>query len=168
MDKLYKFSPIKNEQTLLDAAVYIIKEMRLLSGELLDASLPVKSVKIFAHYPDEYDALKVILASLGESSLHTYTSDYVRLHKPITVDGEEVTLLGIRIPDPYRLQVGCGDFSIDVNYDEFVQKYVTNDDPTSFVRKAVGHILNMTELWHPDKDVLGYVLAPDSEWSKDK
>lgn len=165
MSDFYKFSPIKDAGELLSAASYVIKEMGTLSRQLIGSELPVSSVKIFTHYPDEYQTLKELLGRLGELTFETYTSMYVKLHNPIIVNGQTVKLLGIRIPDPYRSQVGCGDFTIEENYSEFEKKYITSDDPTSFVRKAVGHTLNMIEFWHPDSDVLGYVLAPESEWA---
>ena len=166
MSGLYRFSPIKDTNELLDAATYVIKELGVISKLLLDTELSVGSVKIFAHYPDEYETLKKLLHSLGEPTFETYTSTYVRLHKPITANEQTVQLLGIRIPDPYRTQVGCGDFAIDEDFSSFREKHITNDDPTKFVRKAVGHTLDMIEFWHPDSDVLGYVLAPESEWAE--
>lgn len=166
MSSFYKFSPIKDKDELLDAASYVIKEIGTLSKQLIGSELPVSSVKIFAHYPEEYQKLKELLGTLGEPTFETYTSMYVTLHNPITVNGQTIELLGIRIPDPYRSQVGCGDFVIEGSYDEFEKKHIVNNDPTSFVRKAVGHTLNMIEFWHPDSYVLGYVLAPDSEWAK--
>lgn len=130
---------------------------------MLGTSLAVGSVKIFAHYPQEYEDLKRILLLLGEPAFETYTGTYVRLYKPIVTDGQTVDLLGIRIPDSYRAQVGCGDIIIDEGYNVFEKKHVKDDDPTKLVRKAAGHTLSMIELWHPDFDVLGYVLAPESE-----
>lgn len=166
MSRFYKFSPIKDIDALHGAATYVIKELGALSKQLLGSELKVSSVKLFAHYPEEYEDLKKILKSLGEPTFETYTSSYVRLHKPIVVDGQTVELLGIRIPDPYRSHVGCGDFIIDDNFASFKKKYVLDDDPTRFIRTAVGHTLNMVELWRPDFDVLGYVLAPESEWAE--
>lgn len=166
MSNHYKFSPIKDVNTFLDAAIYVVNELGALSKRLLGSELPVGSVKIFAHYPEEYDDLKKLLYTLGEPTFDTYTSAYIRLHNPITTNNQTVELLGIRIPDPYRSQVGCGDFVIDEDFGSFKNKHVTNDDPTQFIRKAVGHTLNMIEFWHPDSDVLGYVLAPESEWAE--
>lgn len=166
MNKHYKYSPIKNSDELLDAATYVIGEMKALSKQLLGEELPVASVKIFAHYTEEYEELKKILHSLGELEFETYTSMYVKLHRPIAINNQAVNLLGIRIPDPYRAQVGCGDFIISENYASFEKKHITDDDPTRLIRKAVGHKLSMIELWHPDSDVLGYVLAPKSKWFK--
>ncbi|HUC95988.1 MAG TPA: hypothetical protein VMR76_03495 [Candidatus Saccharimonadia bacterium] len=166
MSKLYKFSPIKDKHTLLEAAEYVVKELGILSKQLLSTGEPVGSVKIFAHYAQEYEALKKILYALGEPIFDTYTSSYVRLRDPIASNDQVVSILGVRIPDPYRSQVGCGDFVIDEDYKLFEKKHITNDDPTSLVRKAVGHSLNMIELWHPDFDVLGYVLAPESKWAE--
>lgn len=168
MSGFYKFSPIKDTDALLSAATYVIKELGGLSKQLLGSELKVSSVKLFAHYPEEYEDLKKMLKSLGEPTFETYTSSYVRLHKPIVADGQTVELLGIRIPDPYRSQAGCGDYAIDEDFASFREKHIVDDDPTKFIRKAVGHTLNMIEFWHPDTDVLGYVLAPESEWAEKK
>jgi hypothetical protein len=162
----YRFSPIKNEQELREAASFIADELHKLSRLLLDAQVPIKSIKIFTHYSEEYDTLKGILNSLGEPSLETATSYYVKLHEPLNHGGQHIDLLGIRIADPYRSQVGCGDLDAKQPYNDFVQQFVKNDDPTSYIRKTVGHSLDMVELWHPDNETLGYILAAASDWTK--
>ncbi|MEK7572150.1 MAG: hypothetical protein AAB553_07820 [Patescibacteria group bacterium] len=71
------------------------------------------------------------------------------------INGQQIKLLGVRVVDPYRMQVGCGDYEVE-NFAAFRKKYL-NTSP--FIRDAKdAH--DMLELWHPDYDVLGYIIAP--------
>ncbi len=45
------------------------------------------------------------------------TSYYVKPNKPLKINDEPVEYIGIRVPDPYRSQVGCGDFVVN-NFDD--------------------------------------------------
>jgi hypothetical protein len=62
----------------------------------------------------------------------------------------DIKYLGVRIVDPYRLHVGCGDYEIE-NFEEFKKQ---NTGTSQFIRNFNNDII---ELWHPDFDVLGYV-----------
>jgi len=55
--KLYRFSPIKSEKECLETLEYIDLKLRELASLVLEEKLPVNTLKIFAHYQDEYNFL---------------------------------------------------------------------------------------------------------------
>lgn len=154
MNNLYRFSPIESEDSFRKALNYLTIELERLSQELLNKSLPINTLKVFAHYPEEYDYLHKLVSEMGpKASISSGTSLYVEVNEQI--HGHNIKYLGVRIVDPYRLQVGCGDFEI-VDIEEFKREY-TNRSP--FIRPFRE---NMVELWHPDFDVLGYVVSSEA------
>ncbi|HVZ12731.1 MAG TPA: hypothetical protein VG965_06910 [Patescibacteria group bacterium] len=52
------------------------------------------------------------------------------------------------------MQVGCGDYEID-SFQKFKEKYAGK---SSFIRDF-RH--DMLEVWHPDFDILGYVIPSE-------
>lgn len=153
--KLYRFSPISSEQKCQQALEYIAEQLRGLSAKVMDESPPINTLKIFAHYSDEYALLKNWADSLGEHDDDgSKTSYYVKPIKPMTVAGEPIEYVGIRTPDPYRAQVGCGDYVVG-NYDELKKKYLGN---SPWIREVEHLRYEMLELFHPDIDVLGYIV----------
>jgi hypothetical protein len=85
----------------------------------------------------------------SKASFSSVSSLYVKVNRKI---GEsEINYLGVRIVDPYRLHVGCGDYEIS-NFEEFKEKHM---ESSPFIRSLRE---DMLELWHPDFDVLGYVV----------
>ncbi len=150
MDKIYRFSPINNDKSFREVLEYLTSELEKLSKELLNQSLPITTLKVFAHYPDEYDYLYKLISGMGKkASFSSDTSLYVEVNEKIK--GYDIKYLGVRIVDPYRLHVGCGDYEIE----DFQQFKVTNSNKSQFVRDFTD---DMVELWHPNFDVLGYVV----------
>ena len=147
---LYRFSPITTKEQFETALAYISEQLTKLAETVLQESLRPASLKIFAHYHDEYDRLRDLLPSYGVVSSSSKTSLYV--NSSLEIRGDRVEQIGIRVVDPYRAQVGCGDYAAD--YDEIAERYLGK---TPYVRK-VDHALTMLEIWHPDFDVLGYVV----------
>lgn len=153
--KLYRFSPIDNNETCLQVLEYIQNELRKLSNLVMDEELPINTLKIFAHYSDEYDFLRKWVDTLGTPDKESSsTSYYVKPNSQIVINGDPTDYLGIRTPDPYRPQVGCGDYVIN-NFDELKAKYI-NKSP--FFREVTHKKYHMLELFHPDIDVLGYIV----------
>lgn len=151
--QLYRFSPIQNEETFWKAAEYTAEQMKQLSQKVLNEILPIYNLKLFPHYSDEYTYLHQLLTSMGpQAPAISKTSFYVTVDKIIA--GEHITALGVRVVDPYRMQVGCGDYTTD-KYEVYKQK--VGDSP--FIR-YLEHT-NMLEIWHPDFDVLGYILPKE-------
>jgi hypothetical protein len=150
--RLYRFSPIKNKREFEQALQYVAEQLELLSKKLAGEALPIESLKIFAHYPEEYPVLKKILLTYGQPVSESATSLYVE--GALQVGGNEITAIGIRVADPYRFQVGCGDFTI-ANAAAFRAQHL--DMTNGFVRDMPDREDQFIELWHPDFDVAGYI-----------
>lgn len=147
--KLYRFSPIKTEEDLYKAFEYIVTELKKLSEQVLDRQMAINTLKVFAHYHDEYRYLFELISKKGEDApFNSETSHYSIVKENIA--GENIEYLGVRVVDPYRLHVGCGDFEVD-NFKDFENKV----NLSGFIRKVDKE---MIEIWHPDFDVLGYVV----------
>ncbi len=152
MSRLYRFSPIKNSADFDLALDYITQELIGLSLKLLGTELPITTLKVFAHYQDEYEFLHNLVSHLGpETPFSSKTSLYVNAIK--TIQKHRIEYIGVRIVDPYRLHVGCGDYEIP-NFKEFKQE---NLNKSNFIREFSD---DMIEMWHPDFDILGYVVPP--------
>ena len=73
----------------------------------------------------------------------------------MNIGAYDINYLGIRIVDPYRLQVGCGDYEIE-NFEIFKEQHL-NKSP--YIRQFQDK--EMIEVWHPDFDVLGYIIPKE-------
>ena len=152
--KLYRFSPIQSSEACKKALEYIDLKLRELSRLTISENLPVNTLKIFAHYPDEYQFLRSWVTTLGNAEpQNSPTSYYVRPASSMVVNLDPIEYVGIRVPDPYRGQVGCGDFVVS-NFKKFKSKYGTSQ----FVRPVAHQKYDMLELFHPEIDVLGYIV----------
>lgn len=153
--QLYRFSPIKNEKQLREAVIYIADKTSELSRKVIGKSLPISSLTIFAHYSDEFEKLSEIVKTLG-NFFNDNNGPRVALHEPIKVGANTITHLRIRKPDPYRMHVGCNDFYIP-DYETFknenLLKYQNN------LRLIKRESYDMLEFFHPDFDVLAYVVS---------
>jgi hypothetical protein len=154
MNKLYRFSPINTEKELRKAIQYTALETTKLCKKITGQEYAISGLTIFSHYPDEFDNLKNILFQMGKL-VKENNGPYVKLHKPIKLPNNELTLLRIREPDPYRMQVGCNDFEVK-NYLEFKDKYLKN---FKNLRLIVRPEYEMIEFFDPDFDILAYVLS---------
>ncbi|MBI2034211.1 MAG: hypothetical protein HYT11_00590 [Candidatus Levybacteria bacterium] len=86
-----------------------------------------------------------------KSSYSSETSFYVEVDRKI--NGHHIKLLGLRIVDPYRMQVGCGDYEVS-NFHEIKKRYLNS---TIYVRD-MKRSTDMLEVWHPDFDIFGYLV----------
>ncbi len=86
-----------------------------------------------------------------KASFSSDSSLYVQVN--LEVNGHKIEYIGVRAADPYRMQVGCADFETK-DFINFKEQY---DQKTPFIRSVSE---DMIELWHPDFDVLAYVVAP--------
>lgn len=153
--KLYRFSPIKNDEDCPKVLEYIQEKLRELSRLIIEEELPINTLKIFAHYEDEYRLLKSWVDSIGNNEEEgSSTSYYVKPHRPISINDDPIEYVGIRAPDPYRSQVGCGDYVVS-NFDDFKAKYLGK---SPYIREVPHQKYEMLELFHPDIDVLGYIV----------
>ncbi len=86
---LYKFSPIKTEKELNEAYEYIASELRKLSKEVLIEELPINTLKLFAHYFDEYEYIYNAVSEKGDPApFNSKTSYYSVVDEKIS--GEEI------------------------------------------------------------------------------
>jgi hypothetical protein len=153
--QLYRFSPLQTGEDCHEALMYIDEKLRALSDLVLEEEPPVNTLKIFAHYDEEYTFLKQWVDSIGEKKDEgSSTSYYVKPATSIVINSDPIEYVGIRVPDPYRAQVGCGDYVVD-NYEEFKGKYL---GASPYIREVPHEKYEMLELFHPDVDVLGYIV----------
>lgn len=152
--QLYRFSPIKDEKQLREAVVYIADKTSTLAKKIIGKPLPIKSLTIFAHYPDEFEKLSEIVKTIG-NFLNENNGPRVVLHEPIKVGKNTITNLRIRKPDPYRMQAGCNDF--DTDYETFKNENLSKHSNNLRLIKREGY--EMVEFFHPDFDVLAYVVS---------
>lgn len=161
--KLYRFSPIQNQDELLDAIKYIHFACYKLCRQSFDKYLPnAGNMGVFCHYDDEYTRLVGIRDQLAKPS-NDPNQKYFELYEPIVIpeqyDVPETTYthLYIRKPDVYRAQVGDIDFYLEQSeYDELKRSLLAGE----YVKGArifPRNDLDMIELYDPDTDALGYV-----------
>lgn len=161
--KLYRFSPIKTQEQLMDAIQHVHIACSNLCLKAMGQLLPNSgNIGIFCHYDDEYQALVSIRKELTEPSDNPQQK-YFKLHQPIIfakhedIPETEYTHLYIRKPDPYRHHVGDLDFYLSP--DEYVQ--LKGELEKGKVIKGARIFprtdLDMVELYDPDVDVLGYI-----------
>ncbi len=153
--KLYRFSPINNEKSLWEAIDYIAKESLRLSKKIINITFPISYITVFSHYEEEYLGLLKIWNNLWISS---ETNNWVKisLFKEIDLYNSIIKNIRIRKPDPYRTQVWCNDFKI-ADYYNFKNNYLGNKN----LRLIIRDNYEMIEFFHPDFDVLSYVVSID-------
>lgn len=153
MNKLYVYSPITSKKQFDLALNHIVKRAEELCEKLTGTKLDIATVKVFAHYPDEFQFMKSILEEYGTlSTIGRSTSIYV--DSSLVIDDNHIENVGIRVPDPYRLQTGCVDFRVD-NPKEFVDSLPKNEH--GYIRPFPDMLDDFVELWHPDIDIAGYI-----------
>lgn len=153
--KLYRFSPIKTKEELLQAIAHVAKQSNKLCEKITGQRLPITYLTIFAHYRDEYEQLLKIASNLGEIS-DANNGIAVKLKVPIETAGQTVIKLRIRKPDPYRTQVGCNDFDPG-DYQAFKEKYLAANPNNLRVIQRPEY--EMIEFYDPDFDVFSYVVG---------
>lgn len=163
MFSLYRFSPIKTKDELIDAIKHTHFECYKLCKQSFGVYLPnAGNIGIFCHYDDEYESLIKIRKELTEDS-DNVNQKYFRLHEPIVIpnrgDVPETTYthLYIRKSDPYRHHVGDIDFYLDpLKYAGFKESILSGKKIKN-ARVFERTDLDMIELHDPDVDALAYV-----------
>ncbi len=161
--KLYRFSPIENNDQLVEATKYIHFACYKLCKQSFDKYLPnAGNMGVFCHYDDEYERLLAIRKELTEPS-DDPNQKYFTLHEPIVIPAQDdvpettYTHLYIRKPDPYRNHVGDVDFYLEPEqYGELKQSLI-DGKVIKGARVFPRNDLDMIELYDPDVDALGYV-----------
>lgn len=155
MNKLYRFSPITTREKLLEAIGYVADKATQLCRKITGNEHPISGLTIFSHYPEEFQTLKKIQLEIGVLQSE-YNGLYVCLHQPIYLAHNKLELLRVRIPDPYRMQVGCCDFEVE-NYQNFKREFLSKN-PNN-LRLIERPEYEMIEFFDPDYDVLAYVVS---------
>ena len=106
-----------------------------------------------SHYEDEYILLTKFLSTLGEMT-EANNGLKCKLRAPIPTNVGEITTLRVRRPDPYRMQVGCGDLIV-FDYKKFKEGYL----PAAGLKIIERPEYEMVEFFDPDFDVLAYVVG---------
>jgi hypothetical protein len=158
MNKLYRFSPIQNEQELREAIDYVAQKTTELSRKFIAVEYPINYLTIFSHFDDEFENLKKILFTMGTLAGEN-NGPFIQLHNPIQLANGKLEKIRIRQPDPYRIQVGCNDFTVP-DYVAFKEKYVGNNPNNFQVIQRPQY--EMVEIADPDFDVLAYVVGKKS------
>jgi hypothetical protein len=153
--KLYRFSPIQNEAQLKQAVVYVATETPELAKKIIGRRLPISSLTIFSHYPEEFENLQKIILSLGKL-YNKNNGPRVTLREPIKVGDNMIQYLRVRKPDSYRMQVGCCDFEVE-DYVDFEKQYLSKHGQN--LRLIDRPDYQMIEFFDPDFDVLAYVVS---------
>ena len=163
--KLYRFSPIKDQEQLLKAIEYTHFACHKLCKQSLNEYLPnAGNIGIFCHYQDEYDRLIVIQKELCDMS-ESIHQKYFKLYKPFVIrakDGVSKTAynyLYIRKPDPYRHQVGDIDFVVEADIYIKLKQSLANGKQIKGARIFPRGVPDMIELYDSDIDALGYVCT---------
>lgn len=163
--KLYRFSPIKSENGLLEAIKHIHFSCFELCKQSFGKYFPVAgNMGVFCHYDDEYKFLTELRKKMTEES-DNVNQKYFRLHKPIIVlargDVPETTytFLYIRKPDPYRFHVGDVDFVLEEGKYQELKKSMQGGTVVKDARIFERPDLDMVELYDSNVDALGYVSS---------
>lgn len=155
MNNIYRFSPITTKEGLLEAIHYIASKSTELCKRVTGEEYPISGSTVFSHYPKEFETLKKFLLGLGER-ISEHNGLYVKLREPITLPNNKLKLLRVRLPDPYRLHVGCNDFEV-LSYNDFKNKYLeVNPNNLRLIKRPEYEII---EFFDPDFDVLAYVVS---------
>jgi len=161
--KLYRFSPIQDEATLLEAIKHIHFSCYALCKESFGEYLSnAGNMGVFCHYEYEYSVLVEIREALTEAS-DTVDQKYFRLNKPIIIPAQDdvpettYTHLYIRKPDPYRHHVGDVDFFLGPEKYAQLKRSLLDGAKVEGARVFNRADLDMVELYSPDADALAYV-----------
>jgi hypothetical protein len=153
MNEAYRFSPILEEEDYKKALVYIATRSRELAMLVLGRDMPVDTLTIFSHFPDEYIVVASRIQREGEVSKFSHGKT-LYIDADIEVEEQRIIYLGVRKPDPTRPQVGYADFPV-LDYCELRDENIDN----IYVRKIQSGLgQDLLEIWHPNFDVLGYVV----------
>ena len=163
MMKLYRFSPIKTKEELLEAVKHVHFECHNLCKNSFGHYLPnAGNMGIFCHYDDEYQQLINIRKELTQPSDNP-NQKYFQLHDPIVISAHDdipettYTHLYIRKPDPYRHHVGDVDFYLEPEKYKELKQELLDGKKMKGARVFERPDLDMIELYNPDVDALAYV-----------
>lgn len=167
--KLYTFSPIQNQNELLEAITFTHFACYQLCKQSYGSYLAnAGNMGIFCHYDDEYEQLTELRKQLTAAS-DDAMQKYFRLHQPIVIPAKDdvpettYSYLYIRRPDPYRHQVGDVDFYLPEDQYRALKQAILSGKRTLLGARVFDRPdLDMIELYDPDVDALGYISTPQT------
>lgn len=161
--RMYRFSPIENEEKLAEAIEYIHIACHELCKQSFGEYFPnAGNIGVFCHYDKEYIALIGVRKELTKPSDNP-DQKYFELYEPITFPAKEdipettYTHLYIRKPDPYRHHVGDIDFYVEAEQYIGLKQSLQAGEQINGARIFPRNDMDMIELYNPDVDALGYV-----------
>ncbi len=161
--KLYRFSPIKSQEELLEAIKHIHFACYKLCKQSFGEYLPNSgNIGVFCHYNDEYQYLTEVRKKLTKAS-DNVDQKYFKLYKPIVISAKggvpetTYTYLYIRRPDPYRHHMGDVDFYLEETEYTKLKGEMLDGKNVPGARVFERPDLDMIELYDPDIDALAYV-----------
>ena len=161
--KLYRFSPIRTKEELIEAIKHTHFSCFELCKQAFGKYLPVAgNMGIFCHYDDEFKLLTKFREELTEFS-DNLNQKYFRLHEPIVIEAKDdipetsYTHLYIRKPDQYRAQVGDVDFVVSSEEYEHLKDALLSGVNINGAKVFDRPDLDMIELSNPDIDALAYL-----------
>lgn len=156
--RLYRFSPITRTGVLQQATSYVATRARhmarVICGQSWNRDCELSGLTIFSHYQAEFTTLCKLAEGIGPV-IAQHNGPYVDTAGNLDIAGG-APRLRIRQPDPYRTQVGCCDLVVD-SYAKFKAAYVKPSNPHLRVIQRPEY--EMVEFFHPDYDVLAYVVS---------
>lgn len=153
---LYRFSPITTQHQFEQALAYVATTAGKLTEQIIGQKLPLDTLTLFAHYDEEYTFLERIIRQYGSQSRFTHGST-LYVDSDFEVAANHIKILGVRRLDPYRMHVGYGDYPVD-DYQAIRRQQQANPWLREITSGGGGSLL---ELWHPDFDILGYIVAKE-------
>lgn len=163
--KLYRFSPIENEEQLMEAIRYTHFECSKLCYRAFGKYLPnAGNIGVFCHSKEEFEFLTKLREKLTDSNI-SFNGKYFRLHKSIVIPSQnsipETTYkyLYIRHPDEDKPQVGDIDFVLDKDEFNELKKLSLNGENINNIEIFYRPDLDMIRLSKTDVDVLSYLTT---------
>ena len=153
--EVYPFSPILDKRTYVRAIAYIAYRSDALSERIFDGEwLPQRTLRMYAHYPDEHQFLREHLASLGTPVPDERVGGSFSVRVNTMIQGHAIRQIGVLEPSPDRMQSGSVDWEVP-DFATFRQRHL---DPVNYV-VDVDEYSDVLRVWHPDEpNVVGYVV----------
>jgi len=161
--KPFRFSPIKNEDKLLEAIKHIHFESFKLCKQKLGFILPVAgNIGIFCHFKDEFEFLTKIREKWTDLS-DNWNKKYFRLYKPIVIAAKNdvpettYTYFYIRKPDVEHDQVGDLDFYMEPDRYKKLKQSLFSGKKIGGVKILDRPDLDLIQVDDPSIDVMAFV-----------
>lgn len=161
--KLFRFSPIKSENELLEAIEHIHFESFKLCKQKLGLVLPVTgNIGVFCRSRQEFEFLTKIRKEWTDLT-DNWNEKYYRLHKPIVIAAKEAapkttyTYFYVRKPDKKHNQVGDLDFYMEPEKYKKLKQFLSSGKVMEGVTILDRPELDLIEISNPRVDVVAFI-----------